>query len=688
MRKLILSLLLAAAGLCAQQYRAFWADAFHDGYKTPQQVDRLLDDVKTARANAIFYEARVRSTSYFRQSLEPFAEDTAVPPGFDPLEDLILKAHAAGIEVHAWYVVYPLWRAGAPPLHPEHLYHRHGPPAQGVQRWLNVSSTGAETLALDPGHPGVLPYLIDVFLEPVKRYDIDGIHLDYIRYPEDADYGYNPHAVERFNRHSGRVGQPARGESVWSQWRRDQVTALVRQLYLRLQQLRPTVKLSAAAITWGNGPLTDAEYRGKDAYGYVFQDWRGWLEEGILDLSMPMNYFAEPRYSAYLNRWAEYQKNRQYGRGYVNGLANYLNTVPDTLAQVARVLEPSSEGKTPLGICFYSYASTRSDDPTQKPNAAFYQAVGGFFGEPAAIPELPWKTRPEKGHLLGRIVIDGGEPWWADGLTVQLSGRDGSVRQRRTDVTGFFGWADLPPGEYRVDVLNNGQLVFASGWAAVEAGRTAEIGANLNREEIQNSFPVLLAGALDSAAPGAVLRLEGRNLAAGPGAASAVPLPRALAGTVLVVNGQAAPLFEIGENFVVFQMPYVRVDAWEIKVRRAGTESSAIRLSFVEAAPEILEVRRVDDTTLELMAAGLGMTEPAVPAGSAVGAEDPLPRAVLPVQVLLAAGAGSMTLEPESSTLAPWVPGRYLVTVKLPGGFSAGEVALRAGQAVSAARPF
>jgi uncharacterized protein (TIGR03437 family) len=688
MSKLLSLLLLIPFCLSGQQYRAFWADAFHDGYKTPAQVDRLVEDLKQAKANAIFYEARVRSNSYYRQSLEPFAEDASVPAGFDPLEYLILKAHAVGIEVHAWYVVYPLWRTGAAPVNPEHLYHKHGPPASGEDRWLNQSAAGVETLALDPGHPGVLPYLMDVFLDPVRRYDIDGVHLDYVRYPEDADYGYNPHSIERFNRQSGRVGRPVTREAAWSQWRRDQVTALVRQLYLRLQQVRPSAKLSAATVTWGNGPLTDAEYRGKDAYGYVFQDWRGWLEEGILDFSMPMNYFAEPRYAAYLTRWAEYQKNRQYGRGYINGLGNYLNTVPDTLAQLDRVLSPSAEGKTPLGVSFYSYSATRSDDPAQKPNADFYKTIGEYFREPAAAPELPWKTRPEKGHLMGRVEIRGGEMWWTDGLTAKLTARGGGEWQRRTDVSGFFGWVDLLPGEYRVTLESNGQQVHVSEWMTVEAGKVAETPLQLDGSLIDATLPLLFAGGLSKAAPGGVVRLSGRNLAAGYAAAGAVPLPQILAGSVVVVNGELAPLFELGADRVTIQMPFTRADGWEIKVRRAGTESRPLRLEYAEALPEILEVRRGGDGILEILATGLGRTMPPAPPGTGASEAEPLPRTELPVKVLLATATGEAEADPEFAGLAPWVPGQYLVRVKLPESAGTGELRLRVGGAVSGAKAY
>ena len=87
--------------------------------------------------------------------------------------------------------------------------------------WMTLTAGGKVSSSVDPGHPGVVRYLADVVLDPVRNYDLDGIHLDYIRYPEDDDYGYNPKAVERFQRLQS---------STFAQFRRDQVTALVRQI--------------------------------------------------------------------------------------------------------------------------------------------------------------------------------------------------------------------------------------------------------------------------------------------------------------------------------------------------------------------------------------------------------------------------------------------------------------------------
>src|SRR5438105_4253718 len=129
--KLPFLLVIASLALSAQQYRAFWADAFHSGFKTPAQVDKLIDDMVTARANAVFVEIRRRADSYYLHSLEPPAEDPEYDPGFDVLAYLIDRAHAHSIEVHAWFPVYKIVDPAVPPRDPRNVWNLHGPRAAG-----------------------------------------------------------------------------------------------------------------------------------------------------------------------------------------------------------------------------------------------------------------------------------------------------------------------------------------------------------------------------------------------------------------------------------------------------------------------------------------------------------------------------------------------------------------------------
>ncbi len=122
------------------QLRAFWVDAFHDGFKTPAQTQRLIAEAQSAGANALFVQVRRRADSYYRKTLEPLASD--LQSGYDPLADLIARAHARNIEVHAWTVVLPAWKSGYSQPDPSHVWHQHGPNKPGAENWFMLSDTG------------------------------------------------------------------------------------------------------------------------------------------------------------------------------------------------------------------------------------------------------------------------------------------------------------------------------------------------------------------------------------------------------------------------------------------------------------------------------------------------------------------------------------------------------------------
>lgn len=176
-----------------------------------------------------------------------------------------------------------------PPPQSDHPFRRH-------PEWLTRSAGGATwdgaNYAFDPGHPGVQQHTFDVALDLVRRYDLDGLHWDYVRYA-GKDWGYNVVAVRRFNARHGRTGKPASTDPDWLQFRRDQVTALVRKVYLAALAEKPALKISAATITFAPGISDTAQWPRSAAYSDVLQDWRAWMEEGILDWNLPMTYFRQ-----------------------------------------------------------------------------------------------------------------------------------------------------------------------------------------------------------------------------------------------------------------------------------------------------------------------------------------------------------------------------------------------------------
>ncbi len=342
----ILPLVLFATAATAwaegeKEVRAFWADAFAAGLKTRAEIDQLVARVQEANANTIIAQVRRRGDSFYINSAEPFTEDTTVEAGLDPLAYLLERAHAAGLEVHAWVAVNTIY-SGHPfiataawpcmvPCSPDHVFNTHGFFVTGDDNWLTQThpnftagtvrypATGTPLIPLgwrlsdgnwwmDPGHPAAADYTVNVIKHLVANYAIDGLHLDRIRYPEmpiarptptgpiGFATGYNPVSVRRFNAAFGRAEGtlPDPWDADWSQWRRDQMNQLVRRLYLEIVHVKPKMKVSASTIAFWRGPGQLGGFQNTEAYSRVYQDWDGWLRDGFLDLNVPMIYKPVP----------------------------------------------------------------------------------------------------------------------------------------------------------------------------------------------------------------------------------------------------------------------------------------------------------------------------------------------------------------------------------------------------------
>lgn len=331
------------------EYRALWVDAFHEGIHSAQEIDRLVDTAHRANLNALFVQVRKNADAYYLDSLEPVAWDIYAPRTFDPLAYLIRRAHSQWprIEVHAWVNTFFVNSRSA-------VYYYFG------ADWGNRTSLGRAGGYLDPGNPAVRNYTRRVLVHLAQRYDVDGLHLDFVRYPEGGDWGYSPAAVAAFDVSSGRTGSPDPGDPAWGQWRRDQVTAFVRDLSHDLVRPKPKVKLSAAVIAWGTGPASDADWQKTAAYSEVFQDWNAWLRDGILDLAVPMNYDMawSPRTARWFDQWIGWEKDSQYQRRIIIGVGAFFNYPEDTLTQIRQALAPTALSGRAAGVSIYSYAST------------------------------------------------------------------------------------------------------------------------------------------------------------------------------------------------------------------------------------------------------------------------------------------------------------------------------------------
>lgn len=464
-----------------QQLRGLWVDAFGPGFKSVSEIDALVIYAKSLRLNALFVQVGRRMDCYCNKSSVPRSADPKLQAGFDPLEYVIAKAHLQGIQVHAWIITTSALNTTEPAISADHVFNTHG--LTSSDSWLTRSNTGAalagKDYILDVGHPAAAEYIAGFYRSVVQNYDIDGIQFDRVRYPDSGDemhravWGYNRTSLERFRAETGRSDTPAPTDMQWAQWRRDQVTNLVQRVYLETKSVKPNLWVSAATIVYNTAPKNVAKFEQTRTYSEVLQDWAGWMQAGVLDLNLPMNYKRETsaEQAAQLSGWARFAVATR-GKGVVaNGVAIYLNTIPDSLKQLAR-------GNNIAGVSGWVGYSYRTPDVSTfggKKSTAVAQlelqrALTGSATAPFASA-ASW-GRPGTQNLsgiLGRVFRNG---LGASNAMLEVIGSDGSSVLVRSDANGYYGLPNLPLGAFTVNLLE-GDTVVESLEGEATLGRVA-----------------------------------------------------------------------------------------------------------------------------------------------------------------------------------------------------------------------
>jgi len=444
-----------------EQMRAFWVAAHHNGFRNHPQVDELIENVERANANTVIVQMRRHGDSWYTRSIEPRAADRFLAPAeeFDALDYLIAKGHAHGIQVHAWLVVTVVCRDKDPLRgHPGHVCTHHGPHVPDPERWTTATYGGAQVGDLDFGHPAAINHMESVVENLLHNYpDLDGIHFDFIRYTE-RDYGYNRVSVDRFNRAHNLPPDnwPAPNDPAWSQWRRDRMTELMRRLYIRSKAIKPHIQMSVAAITWGGlGTYSANDWPNSVAYSRVFQDWRAWLEEGIIDFALPMHYFQEgkERTRNWYNGWLTWDRANSGRRAIVSGIGAWFNTSEQNIAQAQRALVPDEHNRALPGVAFYAYHNLFQGCNAENRRAFMDHLRNTIFAQPARPPAWPWVFYPSAGMLQGVAKIEGQV---IPDATVSLIKGDTWVRDLPASADGWYGAVELEPGTYSIRVYDPG----------------------------------------------------------------------------------------------------------------------------------------------------------------------------------------------------------------------------------------
>lgn len=422
--------------------RAVWASTLSPAMDSPEEIRALVAASRRAGLNAVIAQVRHRGLTWYASGIEPNAPCMRARPGFDPLATLLREARdttvpAERLRVHAWFNVFSLAGLRDDPAMPAALRARYG-------GWFSPDTSGSLTRFLDPGIPEVQDHLIALVAECVRQHDVDGVNLDYIRYPEE-DAGYHPVAVARFNRLHGRAGRPSPRDPQWNAFRRDQITAFVRRCAVTVWTARPDALVTVNAVGFG---APRARFEQSSPYVQVHQDWAGWALEGCVDGVTRMGYKRESvaAHARQFRDWADFSadlQRRAAGPFVSVGIGGYLNTMPETLAQYGEA------ARRDLGTSVFSYhRPIREAEATRRFGAAspLWAALGaGPHTEPAAHPTAAWRSG--HGVLCVRVLSVAGAP--ADGTTVTLHA-GGRARSLATDGSGYAIFMRVPPGACRV----------------------------------------------------------------------------------------------------------------------------------------------------------------------------------------------------------------------------------------------
>ncbi len=268
---------------------------------TPEKIDKILDLIADTNIKNIFVQVRGRGDSYYNSEFEPQAHD--VPEGFDPLKYLLEKTHNRDIKIHAWVNVSLVLNAGGNPPDINHILSKH-------PEWITYDYSGRamtdysrkelkrnllEGYFLDPAIPEVKDYIVNIVDDILSKYSVDGVHLDFIRYPYSgynsyakkhlSDFGYNPVSRKIFKNQYGidpvninRFRDSPRKEQ-FDQFRNDQITEIVKRINIVVKAKDENIILSAAVM-----PRYDWSKR------VYFQNWPEWLNENYIDLACVMSY--------------------------------------------------------------------------------------------------------------------------------------------------------------------------------------------------------------------------------------------------------------------------------------------------------------------------------------------------------------------------------------------------------------
>mgnify|MGYP000852568224 CR=1 FL=1 len=377
-----------------REFRAAWVATVDNidwpskrGLTVDQQkaeLRRIVDTAAALKLNALVFQVRPHADAMYQSDLEPWSiylsgtPGRAPSPAYDPLKTIIELAHARGIQIHAWFNPYRAWHPAAKATaNASHVVKTRpqGVRDYGTFKWM------------DPSDPWVQNRTLEVMKDVVRRYDVDGIHIDdyFYPYPVRADGKLVDFPDEvNYKAYQAKGGKLGRAD-----WRRKQVDDMVQRIYTETKKVKPWIQFGISPFGIYRPGVPAGISAGVDQYDQLYADAKKWLEKGWCDYMSPQLYWPiaqQPQsFPVLLNWWLSVNpKGRHVWPGLYTGRLGPDNwPVQEITDQIDLTRERGADGHVHFSFKTF-LQNTKGINETLK---------GGHYREFALAPASPWLSK-------------------------------------------------------------------------------------------------------------------------------------------------------------------------------------------------------------------------------------------------------------------------------------------------------
>ena len=416
-----------------EDFRALWVSRFEYSTSSPASVQQVMSNAASLGFTDVLFQVRATADAYYDSNFEPRSE--RLSGSWDPLQTAVDAAHSNGIKLHAWINSMPLWRSTPQPDDLSHSFFNSNPSFRrenlsGVLESPTASTSypiNGEYASVNPILPEVHAHLDNVVTDIASNYNVDGVHLDYIRWIGSQNFDLLPHddqSHQMFNQATGLDATNPANASAYTNYIKGRITDLVGTLKSSIDAVETTAgrTIDLSAAVWRDPDVAEDER---------LQDYRNWMEGDLLDIAMPMIYLRESNDDLFLPNLQNTLSIPSNTR-VAPGLGVYLHDednggVDLTISQLQRLHDNGADGST-----LFSYSSLFGSDPLA---AQRRTAIQAFYDSLA--DDEPGSLSPDA-NVLVNFELDEGSFDLSPTFSGSTTGVDGATADR-TDTQAHLG---------------------------------------------------------------------------------------------------------------------------------------------------------------------------------------------------------------------------------------------------------